>query len=249
MKTVIYFLMIVVLFLGISCEERGIEIFENRISFVQFFQDATKDTTFITFKSYPDGIAEIPVVTKRFGKCTDEIKNYRIEVDKKLTTLPDGKYELPEACDFQKDQEVDTLWVKLFNFEELKDSVYQLVLKVTENETTQEGIMANRRNIIRVTDQLIKPKWWTVLNGGYGGHYTFNIAEVYYLGKYSEKKYLMFIEELNIDGVTFDGENLSVLRLYALRLKYRIEEHNRLYPNDQIYDEENREYMTIPVAG
>ena len=249
MRIVIYFLGIAVLLLVISCEERGIEIFENKISFVQFLHDATKDTTYITFKSYPDGVAEIPVITKRFGKWADEIENYRIEVDKKLTTLPAGGYELPGVCGFRNGQELDTLWVKLFNFEELKDSVYQLVLKVAENETIKEGVVVNRRNIVRVTDKLIKPKWWTVLNGGYNGQYTFNIAEVYYLGKYSEKKYLMFIEELNKDGVTFDGENLSVLRLYALRLKYRIEEHNRLYPNDQIYDEENGEYMTIPVAG
>lgn len=249
MKGIFYLLGILLLLFCNACAERDIEAFDNRSAFVQFFEDATKDTTFVTFKSYPDGSARIPIVIKRFGKSDDEVLRYKIGIDTNLSTMPLDMCDLPDDCLFDKYQELDTLLVNLNYFEQLKDSVFQLVLKVEEDDIVKEGIMPYRRSIIRVTDKLLKPKWWSVLNGGYAGHYTFNVAEVYYLGKYSEKKYLMFIEELNKDGVVFDGTNLSVLRMYSLRLKYRIEEYNRLHPYDMMYDEENREYMTIPVAG
>lgn len=249
MKDNFYLLGILLLLFCNACDEQNIEEFDNQIAFVQFFDDATKDTTFVTFKSYPDGNAEIPIIIKRFGRWDDEILKYRIGIDTNLSTLPLDMCDLPEDCLFDKYQEFDTLLVNLSYFDLLKDSVFQLVLRVEEDDIVKEGVLPYRRSIIRVTDKLLKPKWWTVLNGGYAGHYTFNVAEVYYLGKYSEKKYLMFIEELNKDGAVFDGTNLSVLRIYSLRLKYRIEEYNRLHPNDMMYDEENNEYMTIPVAG
>ena len=82
----------------------------------------------------------------------------------------------------------------------------------------------------------------------------YNIAEAFYLGSYSDKKYLMFLEELQKDGVEFDGKDTYILRKYSLRLKNTIKEFNEDPENIKnglvpLWDEENNEAMQVPVAG
>ena len=52
----------------------------------------------------------------------------------------------------------------------------------------------------------------------------YNIVGEWDLGRDSEKKYLMFLEELKKGGVEFDGKDMFILRKYALRLKNRIKD-------------------------
>lgn len=252
MKFISYILLSSSLILGLSsCHKEGLEEFSNDISYLFFEQDITQNIESMTFKLYPSGTARISIVMKSIGKWRDQDITFRLEADPKLTNFPANHYKLPESFIFRKNRESDTCYVELYNSPELASRTDTLALKVVETESIKEGPANNRRFLIEITDRLIQPVWWKVLNGGYNGVYTYNIAEQYYLGAYSEKKYAMFIEELNKDGVVFDGSDLNVLRKYALRLKYRIEAYNNDPANAgaPMWDEENNEPMTIPVAG
>ena len=92
---------------------------------------------------------------------------------------------------------------------------------------------------------MFAPEWWTRNDGDVNNPY--NIVEEWYLGRYSEKKYLMFLEELKKDGVVFDGKDMIILRKYALRLKNRIKDYNTQHPDEPMSDEYGK--MEIPVAG
>ena len=48
--------------------------------------------------------------------------------------------------------------------------------------------------------------------------------------------------------MTFDGKDLSVLRIYSLRVKRYLEDYE--YETGEIlWDEENNEPMYVPIAG
>ena len=63
----------------------------------------------------------------------------------------------------------------------------------------------------------------------------------------------MFLDLLEEDGVSFDGEDMMVLKKYATKLKYQVEAFNN-DPNNQaagltpLKDEKGRP-IQIPVAG
>lgn len=242
------FLLLFVAALLVACHQVGLKEYHSDVTYICFTKDATKDTLFFSFKVHGTDTAEIPIAVRRMGKFSTEDLEYQIETDAGRTSLPADCYELPTRCVFRKCLTEDTLYVRLFNDPELQNVPKMLVLKIKPLFQVEEGIMANRRYFIQASDRLVRPTWWTELNGGSNGHYFFNIAEQYYLGKYSELKYSLFLAELNKDGVEFDGKDLNILRMYSLRVKRYLEDY--YYENDDfLWDEENGEIMTVPVAG
>lgn len=231
-----------------SCHKVGLQEYRADVTYICFTKSALQDTMKLSFKAYGQDDVMIPVAVQRMGKYSTEDLEYEIEVDRTLTTLPEEYYSLPEKCVFEKYVDKDTFYIQLHNYEELQSTSKMLVLKLKPSEFIQEGLMENRRYIITATDRLVRPTWWTELNGGYNGHYFFNIAEQYYLGKYSEKKYSIFLQKLQEDNVTFDGKDLSVLRIYSLRVKQYLDDYE--YENGEyIWDDENDEVMSVPIAG
>jgi hypothetical protein len=99
-----------------------------------------------------------------------------------------------------------------------------------------------------VTDRIFKPVWWSVGNIGNVDD-RFNIAEEYYLGVYSETKYLMFLDELKKDDVVFDGKDMNILRKYSLRLKNTLKNINGDKPKDKWLRDENGVIIEVPIAG
>ena len=232
-----------------ACAEKGIMEFSDNTLYLSFLTDASKDSTVLSFKTYPDGKAKIKIPVKSSGVWLKEDREFTISADLKMTTLPKELYILPEKCIFSADQDLDTLEITLLNGAILAEKAYSLALKIDENDQVKEGDMEYQRALFIVSDRLVRPKWWTELDGGNKGYFYFNIAEDYYLGKYSEKKYLMFLEELAKDDVIFDGKDRVILKTYSVRLKNRIEEYNNANPDNKMWDEENNEYMTVPVVG
>ena len=77
-----------------------------------------------------------------------------------------------------------------------------------------------------------------------------NLAESYYLGPYSEKKYQMFLEELKTDNVVFDGKDKQVLRKYSLKLKNTLKRLNAGKENKEDWvKDENGLVIEVVVAG
>lgn len=234
-----------------SCNEIGLTENANDVSYISFVKDMTKDSTALSFKTYTGDVIRIPLEVKLNGYYpeTDSIA-FTLSADLERTTVPADKYAFDETYWFSPRQLKDTVYIQLTNFPELQTATMRLCVKVNESETVKQGDPNYRRALIDISDRLIRPEWWIRFDAlNYYGEPYYNIAEEHYLGKYSEKKYVMFLEELGKDNVQYDGDNVNILRIYSLRLKYRIKAYNDANPGAPMWDDDNNEPMTIPVAG
>ena len=237
-----------------SCNEREIPIVTTDVAYLSFTKDPSKDSTTYSFVAYPDGVITTDVIIELRGHFLTEPREFSLSVDEERSTFPAEYVIFPDKCEFGAGQATDTVQVQFVNYDELGEQTLRLFLKINESEKVKEGDEAFRRAYYVLSDKIAKPLWWQELNVGYGGNLTYNLAEKSYLGLYSDKKYSMFLEELAKDGVVFDGKDVSVLRKYSLRLKYRIEEFNNDPANIAaglvpLWDEENNEAMSVPVKG
>ena len=236
----------------ISCEEKGLMVNDNDVSYIIFAKDMTKDTTTVSFKVYNEGeVPEIPLEVSVYGKVQDKDLKFSVSVDEDRTTLPANLYELPTECLIEKGQLTGSVCIKLKNSEILSTNTLILALKIDEKEEVRERARQYSRPIVTVTDSLFTPSWWSVADTG-GADTPLNSVEEYYLGIYLEDKYKMFLDELKKDDMVFDGKNKQVLRKYALKLKNTLKDINAeraaqgLGP---LVDEKTQLEITVPVAG
>ena len=236
----------------ISCEEKGLMVNDNDVSYIIFAKDMTKDTTTVSFKVYNEGeVPEIPLEVSVYGKVQDKDLKFSVSVDEDRTTLPANLYELPTECLIEKGQLTGSVCIKLKNSEILSTNTLILALKIDEKEEVREGARQYSRAIVTVTDRLFKPSWWSVADTG-GADTPLNSVGEYYLGIYLEDKYKMFLDELKKDDMVFDGKDKQVLRKYALKLKNTLKDINAeraaqgLGP---LVDEKTQLEITVPVAG
>lgn len=231
-----------------SCQEEGLGVNSNDVSYISFNKKMTTDTTRVCFQFYglEEGsdvkVAQVPIEVSICGKVQDEDLEFTLSIDTAISTLPESQCVLPEKCVFKQGQLLDTIYVKLKNSEALAKKIQLIALRINAEGEVREGITIHSRAIIAVTDRLFKPDWWALLDI-YDG--TYSSVESYYLGVYSDKKYLMFLEELQKDNVVFDGTDKQVLRKYALRLKYTLK---RLKEEGNPVLVEGVE-ITVPVGG
>ena len=235
----------------ISCQEEGLVVNGNDISYINFNKDLTKDTTRISFEIYPleEGmdvkIAEVPVEVAIFGKIQEKDLEFTISLDENMSTLPASQCILSEKYVFKGGQLLDTIYVKIKNSPDLKTTTKYVALKINAEGEVGEGVATYSRAIIAVTDRLVKPDWWDLkdMDGEY------STVDYYYLGFYSNTKYRMFLEILREnDDELFDGKDKVKLRKYSLLLKYEVAEYNELHPDDLLRDEKG-ELIEVPVAG
>ncbi|MBD3588813.1 DUF4843 domain-containing protein [Bacteroides sp. GM023] len=235
----------------ISCQEEGLVVNGNDISYINFNKDLTKDTTRISFEIYPleEGmdvkIAEVPVEVAIFGKIQDKDLEFTISQDENMSTLPASQCILSEKYVFKGGQLLDTIYVKIKNSPDLKTTTKYIALKINAEGEVGEGVATYSRAIIAVTDRLVKPDWWDLkdMDGEY------STVDYYYLGFYSDTKYRMFLEILREnDDELFDGKDKVKLRKYSLLLKYEVAEYNELHPGAPLRDEKGA-LIEVPVAG
>lgn len=230
-----------------SCEEQGLLVNDNSIAYLKFSKDMTKDTTNVSLRMYDTSkLAMIPIEVAVHGQVQNDDLYFNLCVDEKATTLPDHLYVLPSnaECKIRKGFLVDTVYIGLKSDAILDNQTKQLVLQFVETNSVKKGEYIYSRAIFSVTNRLLKPVWWSVLDFFEED----NTVDLFYLGPYSEKKYLMFLDELKKDNVIFDGTNRDVLRKYSLRLKNTIKKMNEGKPKSEWVRDENG-IMEIPVAG
>lgn len=124
----------------------------------------------------------------------------------------------------------------LNNFEELADKEFRLFLKIDDSDNVKQGDKDYRIAKFYVSDKLGRPGWWDE-----------DIVEEVYLGEYSDTKYLLFLKELEADEASFDGTDMNVLKKYAIRLKYTLEEYEEQHGEPM--KDENGRAIIVPVAG
>lgn len=230
-----------------SCEEKGLLVNANDVSYISFDKNMMTDTTGVSFKFYNEGEdATTYLGVTVSGKVQDKDLEFTISVDPSRTTLPASQYELPQRCVVKAGELTGEIPVTLKYYDKLDKEAQLLTLKVDENDEVKQGISAYTRAIISVSNLLFAPEWWTRNDGDVD--YPYNNVEEWYLGTYSEKKYLMFLDELKKDGVVFDGKDITVLRKYSLRLKNTLKDCEER--GEKVYEDDDKKIpMVVKVAG
>lgn len=245
------YILYILLLIGLcsSCDEREIPVVSDDIAYLSFSQDPTQDSTVLSFVAYPSGEIKANIVIEIRGHLLEEPREYTLSINKEKTTFPVESCVLAGMYVFPAGQTTDTIQVTFLNFDEnTKWEPLRLALKIDESGKVKEGDKAFRNALYILSNKIARPKWWTVKNVGFDGNLTKNLAEESYLGLYSDDKYTLFLEELAKDGVVFDGKNVTILRKYSLRVKYRIEEYNNTH-TEVMWDKENAQAMSVPVKG
>lgn len=232
-----------------SCEEKGLLVNSNDVAYLRFANNMTKDTTTVSFKTYEEGAdAKIPIEVSISGKVQEEDLYFTVSVDESRTTLPENLYVLPAECKIRQGMFTDVIYVTLKNAPVLQEEVKLLALQINESEEVKQGDRLYSRAMIAVSDRLFQPDWWAANDLGTEDNFRSSVEE-YYLGKYSQEKYKLFLALLIEDGVVFDGKNKQVLRKYALKLKNYLKTENAGKKEEQWLKDENGNIISVPVAG
>lgn len=237
------------LFLFWACEEEKIFTFADRpeVFFDKFYMNAIypgtegADSTVISFFHYPDGTQdiEIPLVVCLSGNLLTEDLTFGLKAVTEGSTGEEGKeFTLDPSYTFKSttvgEDAVDirdTIYLKLHRTAKMDVAPVRIIVELVPGEKLALGQWERRRAIIVVSTQVSQPEWWN--------------SEVtnYLLGKYSEKKFKLFMNEIDKKG-EMGKELIAESPDRAIQLVLQFKEW-LLEQNPRIYDDENNEYMQV----
>jgi hypothetical protein len=233
MKKIIFILVSACLLCLSGCREDKIDLYHGD-HYIRIIKNLTQDSTTVAFLLAP-GATELDsmMIVETAGLAYPVEKSYKISVDKQFTTAVEGQhYKLPEKTGFKAGQNRDTLAIKFYRTADMKNQTFRLVLRVEENENFKLGQIQYQYKVFLVHDKISQPAWWTA------------DISASYLGPYSDLKYQYFINVTGIADLT--GATPSELRIYALKLKYWLEEQRI---NGNMILEVNGDEMVVPMNG
>jgi hypothetical protein len=233
MKKIVLMLVSACLLWLTGCQEDKIDLYHGD-HYIRIIKNLTSDSTTVAFLLAP-GATELDsmLIVETAGLAYPIEKLYKISVDKQLTTAIEGKhFKLPEKTTFKAGQNRDTIPIKFCRTADMKDQSFRLVLRVEENENFKLGQIQYQYKVFLVHDKISQPAWWTT------------DVSYSYLGSYSDLKYQYFIDVTGIADLT--DATYSELRVYALKLKYWLEEQKQ---NGHTILEVNGDEMVVPMNG
>lgn len=194
-----------------ACSEDKIDYFSGQdcLQFVKPMSDSIN----VSFLFYPGETShKIGLPLYLIGRPADVDREYTCEVlATGIDDAPKAAYKLPEKFVFAANATTDTLWLTCNLLPEMDSTNYRLVLILKESDNFGLGSNGYNGAIIRITNILAKPAWWT------------NNAKVTskFLGAYSDAKYRKFIEVTG--AVDFDSFDYALLREYTNTFKRYLE--------------------------
>ncbi len=210
MKKILYITLCVIAVLETSCSTDEIEYFDsnNYIYFnesVESGEDYPSLSYSFTFQesSVKEVTYEIPV--KYAGRFINKDATFKWEVVDSLTTAIAGQqYELLDAGQqyISANDSIGKAKIKLLRSADMTSKSYDIVLQLVANENFRVGPVDRIK--ITVTDQLVKPDWWT------------SSPYIRYLGVYSPTKLKLWLEFMGV----MDGSNPFETSKYVQWLDY-----------------------------
>ena len=201
MKNYLYLILIII---GVtSCQIDEIDVYSSP-SFIAF-TNPEKDTIEVSFFMLGN-LSEYncPIVVRHTGIPSNEKKKFKVIALTDSTSMKSGYYSIPSSLTFKPMSHLDTFYINLKNYEELKTSKALLCIELQESEHLLLGDRNYRRLYIKVNDNVARPKWWTtdVVN--------------YFLGGYSNTKFRLLLEVVKPDLSIISD---SHIRSWALKFK------------------------------
>lgn len=229
MKRIILFICLFALFHG--CTRDNIDVYQDN-NYIQFSKYLA-DSSMCSFLAYPNEEELLfPVIVEVVGFPVPQDREYQISVFGDYTTASQEHYELPEHFIMKAGCVVDTCWIVFKKTEDLATESQRLTIQLDETSDFELGQVEKRRNIIYVSNVISKPEWWT------------SSVTSSYLGKYSDKKYRLFIEQTG--KADLDPDNITELRYYSIIFKnYLLKEKDA----GRTVKEEDGTEMTVSLIG
>ena len=224
------FIILVCVFVWMGCDEREIPEYNTGKYYIEF-ENETIDPTIFTFIYYPNNeYYDLPIPVKIAGEAADKDLTYKVSVDGELSTVESKHYALPETMVFRKGLYHDTCYVRLNKTADLSNGAVRLVLFLEATSDMAVGKLENSVAIIQISNTIARPAWWD------------SNVEQYYLGTYSQKKFVLF---LRVTGADLTDASDSEKRAYALDFKQYLIDHR----GDPETIDEDGQPMTVPVLG
>lgn len=201
-KKYIYCMGAVLLALLASCEKEGLAEYDETLRYLYIPHEnedgAVVDTVFFSFKQYV-GIndSEIRFPIHLIGQALDKDATYRLEIIKERTTARPEDYTFEEEQTFHAGLWTDYVCVTLHRTEHLATEKVAFAFRLIPNENFGVGSFISQYTetlsaSVGFCDMLSRPDWWE----------EDGIVELFYLGKYSDKKYECFIISSGISDLT-----------------------------------------------
>jgi hypothetical protein len=227
----IYYILFTLLTGMLSCKKDTIDLY-NGGNYIQFLRNYT-DSSLFNFLAVPNkDEAVTPLVVELTGEPVDRDRTYKISVVKELSTATAEDYSLPASFILKANTVKDTAWLNVKKSPAISVKPVKLVLRIEATEDLQVGQADHSINILYISNVVARPDWW---DGN---------VESNYLGSYSDKKYLLFIQ---VTGqADLDSQDELTLRYHTIRFKnYLLREKDA---GRTVY-EENGQEMTVPLIG
>lgn len=246
-----YLLLITLSYLLFSCNEQDVQIYGDKhsIYFDKFYMNAfspgteTADSTSTSFFFLPNDAVgtKADLVVNLAGRKLEKDLKFQLRVVEEGTTAAPDEYQLDDFYTFRANNIgekstiiQDTISVLMKRSERLKNlpNGVRLVVEIVPNDEVEQGQWERRRAVIILTNSAVKPLWWT------------RELEEWMLGKYSPKKYLLFLKhadtkaELNSALIRTDP---SQVRKLVLKFK------SWLLKQNPAVTEEDGSIMTVNV--
>ena len=225
------FVILLSIFMWIGCDRREIPTYNTGIHYIEF-ENSTTDSTIFTFIYHPNADDyDLPIAVKIAGDKAERDLTYSVVVDEEFTTAESRHYSLlPETMVFRQGVFHDTCYVRLNKTEDLGRRSVRLVLRLVATSDLLVGKVENSVAVIQFSNTVARPDWWN------------SDVETYYLGSYSQKKFLLFLEVTEAD---LTGASVSEIRAAALLFKRYLLDHEG---EPETIDEDGHP-MTVPVLG
>ena len=218
----------------IACQEEQPELFSSDRYIKLVFEENPDDQYYVTNftfafedESVNEKVFRFPVEFR--GNSLTEDLPFRLEVTDSVTTLPADAYTLELEQPFHAGQgNRDSLCVTVKRTAALDEGTKVLRFALVDNENFITYMPDSLFIEIRVSNTFSQPDWWG----------TGSVTELSYLGKYSDTKYLLFIEVTGISD--FNALDPSEKRQYAIQFKRYLEANPQTDENGP---------MSVPIAG
>ena len=218
-----------------ACEKERPDLFSNERYIRLNFENSSSTPYYVTSFTFAlagedvdEQIFYFPVEFR--GNSLVEDLPFRLEVTDSVTTLPADAYTLELEQPFHAGQgNRDSLCVTVKRTAALDEGTKVLRFALVDNENFITYMPDSLFIEIRVSNTFSQPDWWG----------TGSVTELSYLGKYSDTKYLLFIEVTGISD--FNALDPSEKRQYAIQFKRYLE------ANPQ--KDEDGSQMSVSIAG
>ena len=212
---------------AVSCTTDDIDLFgEERYIYFNSV-DGAHEIRYSFLYSEGKDIVEVALPLSYSGRLYEDERSYRVEVIQDSTTaVLDQEYLALDNMLFKPSSYKDKLVLKLKNSPRLKTSEQRLSLKLVTNDNFIAAMRDSLVMDIYMTNMTTRPAWWNE-----------EVVDAY-LGKYSDKKFELFIQ--NAYSGDFGALSESEKLYYARKFKVWLEKNPQY---------ENNELITVPVIG